>query len=97
MRGRTGIVSVDDESNLRSQISELRLQTALARTLLDEVERLAPAAGLRHAPSAQLAEELTRLGDRLLEVGLWLARSERNERNERSESDLVGFFEACTA
>jgi hypothetical protein len=45
----------------------VRSQAAFVRTLLDEVERVAPsAAGC--AVSAQLAEELTRLGCRFLEV-----------------------------
>lgn len=44
----------------------LREQAAVVRTLLDEVERLAPSSG--GPASEQLVEELARLGRRVLEV-----------------------------
>jgi len=73
MMGRIGVVSIDNGSTCNSQISEVRLQAALVRTLLDEVERLVPASSLDEIPSEQLAEEITRLGHHLLDVAAAIA------------------------
>ncbi|HWL89540.1 MAG TPA: hypothetical protein VNO21_27235 [Polyangiaceae bacterium] len=65
------------------RIAAVRIQIALVRTLLDEVERLVPPPGLppsalppspfQRAASDQLADELARLGYRLLDVARELA------------------------
>jgi hypothetical protein len=48
-------------------LASVRSQAAFVRSLLDEVERIAPAGA--HGPvSAQLVEELARLGCRFIEV-----------------------------
>jgi len=47
--------------------SPVRSQAAFVRALLDEVERVAPAGGDR-AVNEQLADELTRLGCRCVEL-----------------------------
>lgn len=49
-------------------LASIRSQAAFVRSLLDEVERLAPAGGAEGAVGAQLVEELARLGARFLEV-----------------------------
>ena len=50
-----------------SRLAGVRSQAAFVRTLLDEVERVAPS-GTGNAVSTQLVEELARLGCRFLEV-----------------------------
>ena len=50
-----------------SVLSGVRSQAAFVRTLLDEVERVAPSSA-GGAVTAQLVEELARLGCRFLEV-----------------------------
>ena len=52
----------------------LRSQAAFLRTLLDDVERLAPASGEGEGFSEQIVEELTRLGCRSLEAASELTR-----------------------
>ena len=49
-------------------LGALRSQAAFLRTLLDEVERLAPASGSEHGLSEQVIEELARLGCLSLEA-----------------------------
>ncbi|HSO31758.1 MAG TPA: hypothetical protein VLT33_04565 [Labilithrix sp.] len=49
-------------------LGALRSQAAFLRSLLDEVERLAPASGSENAMGDQLVEELTRLGCLSLEA-----------------------------
>ncbi len=52
---------------------DARLQAALVRAVLDEVEQWVPSSQPAEAPSAQLAEEVQRLGYRLLELAEALA------------------------
>ncbi len=51
------------------ELLRLRSQAALVRALLDEIERVVPweSGGAESTLGAQLAEELSRLGDRVLE------------------------------
>ncbi|WP_394820967.1 hypothetical protein [Pendulispora albinea] len=65
----------DPARSVARQITEARIQTALVRTLLDEVERLLPSTGVEHVPSDQLAEELARLSQRLLDVAAGIVSS----------------------
>ncbi len=58
----------------------IRRQAALARTLLDELEEIAPGLDGGRALSAQVIEELTRLGCRIFEAAALLA-SEEEEPN----------------
>ena len=61
------------ELYLRTDLVRLRSHAATIRSLLDELDRLVPASGARTEEGAridlheQLAEELARLGCRLLE------------------------------
>jgi hypothetical protein len=61
------------ELHLRGSLARLRSHAATARSLLDELDRLVPPSGAGHEEGArlelqqQLAEELARLGCRLLE------------------------------
>jgi hypothetical protein len=61
------------EPHLRRELVGLRGQVATARSLLDELDRIVPVSGARKSEDAiadlraQLAEELARLGCRLLE------------------------------
>jgi len=50
-----------------NELASIRSQAAFVRSLLDEVERVAPADG-DGAVGAQLVEELARLGARFLEL-----------------------------
>ncbi len=61
-----------DAPAARRDFGGLRREVALARALLDEVERLAPA-GCEAAIDAQTIEELTRVGCRLIETAAALA------------------------
>ncbi len=54
-------------------LASVRRQAALARTLLDELESIAPMFEPARAPSAQAIEELTRLGCRIFEAAALLA------------------------
>jgi hypothetical protein len=54
-------------SNAVRPMSSVRNQAALLRTLLDEVERVAPP-GVDEAVCEQLVEELARLGCRCIEL-----------------------------
>jgi hypothetical protein len=61
------------ELDLRGDLVRVRSHAATIRSLLDELDRLAPTSGTRTDEGArldlheQLAEELARLGGRLLE------------------------------
>jgi hypothetical protein len=61
------------EPHLRGNLVRLRSHAATARSLLDELDRMVPVSGARRNEDAllalreQLAEELARLGCRLLE------------------------------
>jgi hypothetical protein len=62
----------------------IRHQAALARTLLDELEEIAPAFDPGRAFTAQAIEELTRLGCRILEAAALLTSEEEAEEEEVS-------------
>lgn len=64
-------------------LGAVRSEAAFVRSLLDEVERLVPS-GESNAISAQLIEELGRLGCRCLEVAQALAAAERAAAPEAS-------------
>jgi hypothetical protein len=61
------------ELHMRGDLVRLRSHVATARSLLDELDRIVPVSGARRSEGAisdvreQLAEELARLGCRLLE------------------------------
>jgi hypothetical protein len=61
------------EVEIPSTLVKLRTHAAMVRALLDELERATPPAervskaAIHHSVAAQLAEELARLGCRLLE------------------------------
>ncbi|WP_394835516.1 hypothetical protein LVJ94_01140 [Pendulispora rubella] len=60
--------------------AEVRIQIAVLRTLLDEVEQLVPPSGMQgsqRAASRQLAEELARLGCRMIELATEMATAEK--------------------
>jgi hypothetical protein len=70
-------------------LAHVRSQAAFVRSLLDEVERVAPQVSV--APgivSAQLVEELARLGCRFLEVASELTRSVRENENPEMEEEV---------
>lgn len=59
----------------RAAIAAVRSQAAFLRSLLDEVERLAPASSAHHeSVSDQIIEELARLGCRTIEAASLLTR-----------------------
>jgi hypothetical protein len=60
----------------RHALTRLRREAALLRTLLDELDRIAPPAGLDAGTytAAQLAEEVARLGCRMLECAIAIVR-----------------------
>ncbi len=64
-------------------LAPVRNQAALARTLLDELEGMAPGFDPARAPSAQAIEELLRLGCRILEAAAVLALEEEARRGPR--------------
>lgn len=51
----------------------IRGQLAIVRALTDEVERVVPCSWAEHPLSAQLIEEMTSLGHRILEIASALA------------------------
>lgn len=55
--------------------SATRYQTALVRTLVDELERVLRASEAPNAPCDQLAQELTRLAARALEAAAALGEA----------------------
>jgi hypothetical protein len=67
------------ELHLRGDLVRLRSYAATARSLLDELDRLVPVSGARRNQEAlavlgeQLADELARLGCRLLECAASVA------------------------
>jgi hypothetical protein len=65
------------EPEPRQALRRIRNQAALVRALLDEIERLAPAAEgcpmLAESVGTQLAEEVWRLGSRMLECARTIA------------------------
>ncbi|WP_394846059.1 hypothetical protein LZC95_01180 [Pendulispora brunnea] len=63
-------------------ITAVRIQAAMVRTLLDEVERLVPPSGLQglqRAATRQLPEELARLGARLVDLAAEMANGLRSD------------------
>lgn len=79
----SGYVRVDDglASTSRSpgvaSVASVRSQAAAARTLLDELERVTAALRSDADLNEQTAEELERLGERLVEVARELANASR--------------------
>ncbi len=59
---------LDKPACIGEHVAAARFETALVRTLLDEVDRLVPPAHEPCVASHQLADELTRLGCRLLDL-----------------------------
>lgn len=66
-------------------LSSVRSQAAFVRALLDEVERVAPS-GSEDAVSAQLVEELARLGCQFLEVASALTATVDHQEEGRRPS-----------
>jgi hypothetical protein len=62
---RSGPVS---SSTAALSLRALRSQAAFVRSLLDEVERLAPSSSVGEALSEQIVEELAQLGSRSLQA-----------------------------
>ena len=72
---RRAIAQSQSPSSNVVDASSVRSQAAFVRALIDELERISPA-GAEVALSAQLAEELARLGCRCLEAARALAAQE---------------------
>ena len=70
------LTSTDDHRWIRELcVLSLREQVAVARALLDEVEALAPLSVDGHpSPEGQVAEDLMRLGCRMVEMASTLSR-----------------------
>ena len=66
----------DRRSEPPPPLISVRRQAALARTLLYELEAIAPGFDPARAPSLQAIEELTRLGCRIFEAAALLALEE---------------------
>jgi hypothetical protein len=64
-------------------VPSLRRQIAVARTLLDELEESVPSSPSSIAASAQVIEELKRLGTRVLDAAAVLAEHQDADREER--------------
>jgi hypothetical protein len=75
-------------------LASVRRQAALARTLLDELESIAPMFEPARAPSAQAIEELTRLGCRIFEAAALLASEEEATGSSRPAKCLGAQVEA---
>lgn len=57
-----------EPSPASSSLRALRSQAAFVRSLLDEVERLAPSSAVGEALSEQIVDEIARLGSRSLQA-----------------------------
>jgi hypothetical protein len=68
-------------------VRTLRSEAACVRALIDEIERVAPASLAEEAVSAQLVEDLARLGCRLIEAAAAL-RPVVDPEGPRSETRL---------
>lgn len=75
MNASPSMLSHDPPADLEP-ISTVRTQAAFVRALLDEIERVAPA-GEGTAITAQLAEELARLGSRCIATAMALSSCPR--------------------
>ncbi|HTB78955.1 MAG TPA: hypothetical protein VK762_37185 [Polyangiaceae bacterium] len=64
------------------ELNSIRRQAALARTLLDELEEVAPGFDRGRALRAQVIEELTRLGCRIFEAAALLASEAKEDEEE---------------
>jgi hypothetical protein len=64
------------------ELSSIRRQAALARTLLDELDEVAPGFDRGRALRAQAIEELTRLGCRIFEAAALLASETKEDEDE---------------
>jgi hypothetical protein len=72
------LTSADDELLMKElRLSEVRDHVEVARILLDEVERLVPPSDRGQPPvSGQMAEELARLGCKMVELATVLGRGQ---------------------
>lgn len=78
--------SDDDRLIAELRICEVRDQVAVARALLDEVDRIVPvSADGRVPPPGQVAEELARLGCKIVEIASALTRGDERAPVGRSE------------
>jgi len=72
------LCSSDDALLARElRVASIRSQCAVVRTLLDEVDRLSPSSMTQEAMSAQLADELARLGRCILEAAAARSHGQR--------------------
>ena len=69
-------------SRLARCLPSLRRQIAVARALLDELEDSVPSSLSSIATSAQVIEELNRLGTRVLDAATVLAEHQDSDREE---------------
>jgi hypothetical protein len=69
-------------TSLARCLPSLRRQIAVARTLLDELEDSVPSSPSLIATSAQVIEELKRLGTRVLDAAAVLAEHQDADREE---------------
>jgi hypothetical protein len=70
--------------------SSIRRQAALARTLLDELEEIAPGFDRGRDLRAQAIEELTRLGCRIFEAAALLASRMKEAEEEALAAERRG-------
>jgi hypothetical protein len=74
--------SQPDGARLAQCLPSLRRQIAVARTLLDELEESVPSSSALLATSAQVIEELKRLGTRVLDAAAVLEEHQDADREE---------------
>ncbi|WP_394836460.1 hypothetical protein LVJ94_06090 [Pendulispora rubella] len=77
------------ESASGPPFADIRVHVAIARTLLDEVERQIPPSAQTRIATEQFVEELARLGCRILEAATELARK-LDGPSETSQAEGTG-------
>lgn len=75
--------------DIRPALGSIRLQAAVVRALLDEVEERTPPPGTADDVVDQLAEELERLGRGALEASRAIARSRSSVPPSSDEDDAL--------
>jgi len=73
LKSLEAILAREEPVSSRAPFADIRVQVALARTLLDEVERQVPSSTLAQAVTEQFIEEFAQLGCRILEAATELA------------------------
>lgn len=78
-----GSRSVSHATGLARTLPSLRRQIAVARALLDELEDSVPSSRASIATNGQVAEELNRLGTRILDAATALAEAQDADREDQ--------------